>query len=111
MGSMIKGTCKNCGYEIKNLYFGGGFSNFSTYFDYPVLDKVEKVVKIKNIMDKDKIIKQNPNIVFYDNEALMEKDSQTGENYIEWDDFKLYDQGYLCPKCNHYCLGFFPLGF
>lgn len=42
MGSIIKGSCRVCGYVTKNLYYGGGFVNFTTCCDYPVLDKNKK---------------------------------------------------------------------
>ncbi len=110
MGSIIKGICEKCGYETKDLYYGGGFANFTTCCDYPTLDKVEKELTMANIMDKKEVIKQNPNLVFYDNKALIDKDSQKGAGYEEWGEYKLYNQGYLCPKCNKFKLGFSGVG-
>ena len=106
MGSIIKGTCKNCGYETKDLYYGGGFMNFTTCCDYPVLDKVKKEIKVGNIMDREEVIKQNPNLIFYDHKSLSDKKLQNRENYHEWGEYKIYYNGYFCPKCNKFSLGF-----
>ena len=110
MGSIIKGTCKNCGYETESLLYGGGMRNFKTHCKYPVLDKVEKVVKMENIMEKDEVIKQNPNLIFYDNPALRNKDLKNKGIYHEWGEYKLYNEGYLCPKCNKFSFGFMAVG-
>ncbi len=106
MGSIIKGTCRNCGYKTKDLYYGGGFSNFTTCCDYPTLDKVEKEIGMANIMDRETVLRENPNLVFYDNETLSDNKSRNQENFHEWGDYKVYSQGYFCPKCNKYSLGF-----
>jgi hypothetical protein len=106
MGSIIKGICKNCGYETKDLYYGGGFMNFTTCCDYPVLDEKKKEIKMANIMDKEEVIKKNPNLVFYDDESLADRKLQNRENFHEWSEYKIYYEGYFCPKCNQFSLGF-----
>lgn len=106
MGSIIKGQCKNCGYETKDLYYGAGFANFTTCCDYPVLDRSDKEVRVANIMEKERVFKQNPNLVFYDDTSLCDKKIQNKENFHEWGEFRVYFEGYFCPKCNHYTLGF-----
>jgi hypothetical protein len=110
MGSIIKGSCRVCGYKTKNLYYGGGFVNFTTCCDYPVLDKDKKEVGMANIMDKEKVLEQNPNLQFYDDETLSDNKSQNQDIFHEWGDYKVYSQGYLCPKCNKFTLGFSPIG-
>ena len=110
MGSIIKGSCQNCGYETKNLYYGGGFANFKTCCNYPVLDKDKNEVGMANIMNKEEVVKQNPNLVFYDDETLSDEKSQNRDSYHQWGDYKLCRQGNLCPKCNKFTLGFSPVG-
>ena len=110
MGSIIKGSCQNCGYETKNLYYGGGFANFKTCCDYPVLDKDKNEVAMANIMNKEEVVKQNPNLVFYDDETLSDDKSQNRDSYHQWGDYKLCRQGNLCPKCNKFTLGFSGVG-
>jgi hypothetical protein len=106
MGSILKGVCKNCGYETDNLHYGAGFMNAETCCDYPGIDKVRKAVKMKNIMDKESINKKFPNFVFYDDKSLFNKNLQNSEEYHEWGEYKLFYEGNLCPKCNHYSLEF-----
>jgi hypothetical protein len=106
MGSIVKGKCYNCGYETKDLYYGGGFMNFITCCDYPVLDKITKEIIVANIMEREAVIKQNPNLVFYDEKSLSDKKLRNRDHYHEWGEYKLYNNGYLCPKCDHFSLGF-----
>jgi hypothetical protein len=110
MGSILKGICKNCGYETEDLYYGGGFMNFETYCDFPGIDNEKKVIEMKNIMEREKVNKEYPNFIFYDNESLLDKKLQRKENYHEWSEYKLYSEGYLCPKCNQFNLGFLGIG-
>ena len=110
MGSIIQGSCRNCGYRTKNLYYGGGFVNFTTCCDYPVLDKDKKEVGMANIMNKEEVVKQNPNLVFYDDETLSDEKSQNRDSYHQWGDYKLCRQGNLCPKCNKFTLEFSGVG-
>jgi len=110
MGSIIKGSCHNCRYETTNLYYGGGFANFTTCCNYPVLDKDKNEVSMANIMEKEKVLEQNPNLVFYDDETLSDDKSQNRDSYHQWGDYKLCRQGNLCPKCNKFTLGFSGVG-
>jgi hypothetical protein len=106
MGSVLKGRCNNCNYETESLYYGGGFRNFKTTCNYPVLNKVDHVVQMANIMDRDNVEKQYPNLVFYDDEALSDKKLQTQGLSHEWGNYEVYYEGYLCPKCNQFNLAF-----
>lgn len=110
MGSILKGICINCGYETKDLYYGGGMRNFNTSCKFPVLDKVEKEIKMGNIMGRKGVVKQNPNLVFYDDRSLSDRKLQNKDNNEEWREYILYNQGYLCPKCNKFNLGFSGVG-
>jgi hypothetical protein len=106
MGTIVKGICKNCGYETKDLHYGGGFMNFATCCNYPVMNKEEKEIRMANIMDKTEVTKQNPNLVFYDDKSLSDIKLQNKGYYEQWGEYKLYCKGYLCPKCNKFSLGF-----
>jgi len=77
MGTIIKGKCKNCGYETKDLFYGSGFSNLTKCCAYPVLDKSENEIKMENIMNRDEVVKQNPRLVFYDDKSLSDKNYKT----------------------------------
>ena len=110
MGTIIKGMCHHCGYSTKNLHYGGGFTDFTTCCNYPVLDRLEKDIKVANIMDKGTIIRQNPNYVFYDDNSLSNRALQIEGNSNQWGDYRVYNSGYFCPKCNNYTLGFEPRG-
>jgi len=59
-----------------------------------------------NIMDRTEEIKQNPNLVFYDDKSLSDKKIQNEKYFHEWGEHKVYRDGYLCPKCNQFSLGF-----
>ena len=89
----IKGSCKNCGYETEELSIGSGFSNYMTFYGFPVLDKLKKVIKIKNIFEKKRINKLYPNYVFYNHKSLIDKPSKNRNTIIEVDDYKLYQDG------------------
>ena len=107
---MLKGKCKNCRYETQDLYFGGGFMNHMTCCDFPCIEKVKKVIIMENIFEKEKVCSQHPNITFYDDKSLMDKTLQDCDSYIDWDMYKLFHDGYYCPNCNHFSLGFLNLG-
>jgi hypothetical protein len=109
MGIILKGICKNCGYETENLYYGGGFRNPETCCNFPGIDKVKKVIRMKNIMDKEKVRKDFPYFTFYNNKSLFDKSLQNREAYHEWGDYKLYFNGYLCPKCTNFSIEFMPV--
>lgn len=110
MGSIIKGVCQSCHYESEDLYYGGGMMNFTTCCNFPVLDNVGKIIKTENILEKEKLNKLNPNRVFYDDKSLSDKKLQNRKAFHEWGEFKLYYDGYLCPKCNKFSLGFKETG-
>lgn len=110
MGSVIKGTCANCGYGTKDLYYGAGFRNFNTCCNYPVLDKVKREIKMGNIMAREEVIRKNPDLVFYDDEEMSESKIQNRDCYHEWGEYRLYNEGYICPKCNQFSLGFDTTG-
>jgi hypothetical protein len=110
MGYILKGVCKNCEYETKNLYYGAGFMNAETICDFPGIDKVKKVIEMKNIMEKKNVNKEFPNFAFYDNKSLFDKNLRKIGNYHEWGKYKLYCEGNHCPKCNQFSLEFIPLG-
>jgi len=71
------------------------------------MDKNE--VGMANIMDKEKVLEQNPSLVFYDDENLSVNASQNTESFHEWVGYKAYSQGYFC-QCNKFTLGFSPIG-
>ena len=102
MGGILRARCNNCGYESKSLFYGGGYMNFKTTCKYPVLNNAEKEVQMANIMDRDNVTKQNPNLVFYDDDSLCDRKVQVHSGFHEWGNFKVYRAGYLCPKCNKY---------
>jgi hypothetical protein len=64
------------------------------------------VVKIENILNKEEVLKQNPNLVFYDHVSLIDKNFQNKKHFIEWGEYKLYQEGNLYPKCNQFSLRF-----
>ena len=106
MGSIIKARCQNCHYQSGDLYYGGGMTNFQTVCNFPVMDKEAKICKTANIMEKEKVLKENPNLVFYDDKSLSDEKSQNREQFHQNFNYKVYFDGYLCPKCNQFSLGF-----
>jgi ssDNA-binding Zn-finger/Zn-ribbon topoisomerase 1 len=75
MGVIIKGQCPKCGYQTKNLYFGGGMANFQYCCNYPVLNKTRKSIELRNIMRKDEVLAEDPDILFYDDRKLNANES------------------------------------
>jgi len=109
MGEMYIAKCLNCGYKTGMLTLGGGMLNFDTYDGEPVCNFDTKEIEVANAKEREKIMKDNPNIAFYfhDQKLYREHDEHTidaGEEHgiIELKDRKLY----LCPKCNEFKLVF-----
>ena len=98
MGSIIKGTCKNCGYETREVFYGGGMINIRESCKFPVSDRFEKEIRTADITAKEEVVRQNPNLVFYDDTSLSDLKLQNKENYEEWGEYKLHDRGYLFLK-------------
>lgn len=106
MGSILRARCNNCGYASESLYYGGGFRNFKTSCKYPVMNKVKEAVETANIIDKDAVLKQNPDLIFYDEESVSDKKTQNRDTFHRWGIYKVYYEGYLCPKCYRFSLCF-----
>jgi ssDNA-binding Zn-finger/Zn-ribbon topoisomerase 1 len=106
MGVIIKGQCPKCGYQTKNLYFGSGRVDFQYCCNYPVLIKTKKSIELRNIMRKDEVLAEDPNILFYDDRNLNANESGQTEHQIKWGDYKLRADGNYCPNCSSFNLEF-----
>jgi len=110
MGVIIKGQCPKCGYQTKNLYFGGGMSNFQFCCDYPVLNKTRKSIEMRNIIRKAEVLEEEVHILFYDDINLSTNESDKTAHQITWCDYKLSADGNYCPNCSNFNLEFIVQG-
>lgn len=111
MGLIIKAKCNRCSFTGQSLLFGGGFNNFAENCGFPVLDTGNNQILTGNILNRENIKSENPDYIFYDEESLCRKDLQHDEASIEWSNYRLYNDGYFCPKCNDFTMGFLAEGF
>jgi len=111
MGNILIAKCSNCGYNSGKLFYGGGMLNHLTYCGYPFINLDTDEIEMENIFNKENILKDNNNLIFYDSDSLIKKKvikkgyfHQWGENYIH------RGEVYYCPKCKEYRLEFYPYG-
>jgi len=109
MGKIYIATCFTCGYKTDLLYFGGGMADFTIYDGEPVYNFETKEIEVANGKEREKILKETPNLGFlFHNEKLYKKHQDYSIDFgddigvKEFKDRKLY----LCPKCNEYGMGF-----
>jgi hypothetical protein len=110
MGLIIKAKCNHCSFTENNLFFGAGFINFTKYCGFPVLDRRSNRILIENSFAREDVKNGNPDYIFYDDESMSRKDLQHDEASIEWGNYRLFNDGYLCPKCHQYTMGFLMEG-
>jgi hypothetical protein len=111
MGLIIKAKCNHCSFTGQNLLFGGGFSNFIDHCGFPLLDRESNNIIIGNVLDREAVKRDHPDYAFYDEEQMSRKDLQHEEASIEWTSYRLFNDGYFCPKCHQFTLGFLMEGF
>jgi hypothetical protein len=111
MGLIVKAKCNHCSFTGQSLFFGAGFNNLTDHCGFPVLDREKSLIVIGNILASDQVKKDNPSYIFYDDESMCRKDLQHEEASIEWLEYRLFNDGYFCPKCHQFTLGFLMEGF
>jgi hypothetical protein len=111
MGLIIKAKCHHCSFTGQSIFFGGGFSNFEEYCGFPVLNKKNNTIQVENILVRDEVKKNHSDYIFYDEESMSRKDLQHEEASLEWSNYRLFNDGYFCPKCHQFTLGFLMEGF
>ena len=110
MGLIIKAKCNHCSFAGQSLLFGGGFSNFTEHCGFPVLDRKNNTILAENILAREDVKRDNPDSFFYDEESMSRKNLQHDEASIEWCNYRLFNDGYFCPKCHQFTLGFLMEG-
>lgn len=100
MGRIINGLCRQCGYRTIDLYFGSGRTDPNTRCQFPVLDKENQEVKIRDISLRVELTDNDDNIVFYNDASLSRESEDDQPMYIEWGDYRLKSCNNYCPKCH-----------
>ncbi len=111
MGLIVKAKCNHCSFTGQSIFFGGGFNNFTDHCGFPALDKENNQILIMNILSRDKVKSEHPAYVFYDEESMCRKDLQHEEASVEWSNYRLFNDGYFCPQCHQFTMGFLMEGF
>ncbi len=110
MGVIVRAKCNHCSYISDSFLFGGGFKGFNSDCGFPALDKNNNRVTIENIIDREKVMKERPGLLFYDDDSLCQSDLQHEEASIEWGSYRLFNDGYFCPNCHNFSVGFIAEG-
>ena len=110
MGRVLVGKCRKCGYETETLYYGSGKCDNNEICNYPALDTAQHKVIRANIMEREPEQMINSNIIFYDDDSLHSRKSDSDEAYYNWGDYKLFVDRNFCPKCQDFYLCFNSIG-
>ena len=97
MGNLLKAKC-NCGYELKNLGFGGNKSNYKTVCMVPALLPDGRLQSLNHFEN------QATGIIFYTDATLKGPPSAKSPHR----DFNLLlqaDNNY-CPGCKNFSMSF-----
>tara|TARA_B100000315_G_C14547437_1_gene573961 strand:+ start:544 stop:900 length:357 start_codon:yes stop_codon:yes gene_type:complete len=115
MGSIVNAVCK-CGYE-KELFIGGGMSNFETVCHFPSYCQNCNDLVQTNLYEKTVKCPQckSEKVVAYDQKELI---SKLGMKVVCcWNTFEelgrviaLTNGNYLCPSCSNNRLKFYKAG-
>ena len=106
MGNIITAYCKYCKYTTDRLSVGSGQLDYPSCCSYPVLDREKNEIITQNILQKERIIEQNPHYTFYDSEELVDKNIPEKDRKIDCENILFSATGFLCPKCNQYGISF-----
>jgi len=119
MGSILKAQCK-CGFELEDIFAGGGMLNFHEICDAPAICLNCNIFLIKNYMKKySKCPRCQKKVAFYNDLQVQKKVSESYETYndiFSWNvndekgEFRLPDTQYYCPECNEMTLKFVCIG-
>ena len=99
MGEIKCAYCLNCTYKSKDLYVGGGFLNHTRVDDQPVYNIDTQEVETANAKERQQVMKDNPDIVFYDTESLRKKNE--GPDIPDWHENALIDEKETMLILNH----------
>ena len=120
MGEILEAVCP-CGFNAKNLFVGGGMTNFETYCGAPALCNECGRLLVLNYLDSTSRCPEcGKPVVFYNDPSLFSL--PTGENEKtptvlsrnvpgEPEPFALLDVEYLCPACWKMRMRFVSSGF
>ena len=110
MGRILIARCSNCGYQSETLHFGSGRCDNNEVCNYPAIDNAQHKVIRANIMKREEEQLIKPNIIFYDDDSLYSRKSDSEEACYKWGDYKLFVDRNFCPKCQDFCLSFNSIG-
>ena len=114
MGYIVDGTCKQCGYEKKEMYLCGGMLSHKTFAIFPYYCEKCGEVVTHNTLEKCLFCHCGQLMVRYDDPTLSKQKSEAPHKVVSWDigneELVLTDNDYLCPKCKEYALRWSRVG-
>jgi len=99
MGSILKASCKKCGFEKTDIFYGGGIMNFMKICNVPAYNSKTKRFSVKNIFKE-----HGEHIIFYNDNRMFK--GKLGRNPHQWGDIFLKQRNNFCPSCKEYTLTF-----
>ena len=114
MGYIVDGTCKQCGYEKKEMYLCGGMLSHKTFAIFPYYCEKCGEAVAHNILEKHASSHCGQLMVRYDAPTLSKQKSEAPRKVFSWDIgnevLVLTDNDYRCPKCKGYTLRWSRVG-
>jgi hypothetical protein len=115
MGSIISAHC-DCGYEIAEMFLGGGMMDFTTRCYFPHYCGERKTLFEANVFEKEIQCPEcgKEGAISYDDERICESE---GKIVFSWNvedeigrELELTDGKYICPGCGKFSLRFLNIG-
>lgn len=104
MGTSANAECASCGYE-EQLALGGGMRNFQTYAAWPVwCDACRRVTTANHLAEPIACERCGSDAVKMASDPAVWRGD--GKVTITWNDLKLTDGHYRCPRCDAFTLSF-----
>lgn len=104
MGTIVRASCCKCGFE-KEVFFGGGMSDFTTKCRVPAIETKTGKFVVKNYFKK---VQLEGDFVFYDEPRMYEGNIEDGAE--KWGEVSLKFKNNLCPYCRTFTLNFESIG-
>jgi hypothetical protein len=103
MGSILIASCKKCGFEKSDIFYGGGMIDFIEVCNVPAINKRTGQMVVKNIFKK-----HSKNIAFYTEPSMYK--GKLGKNRHQWGEIYLRKFKNHCPQCQSFSLSFHDIG-
>lgn len=107
MGKILRAICGTCGFERKNIGYGGGMENYKTFCGVPAIDVSKNQLVVENYFNKEKL---EDNIVFYTEKQLFKGEIDKNNGSWSWMDVFLKIKENKCPECNNFTMTFESCG-